>query len=110
MVGDWTVWSWQVGLHAVCRGSLGLSANLAVRDLVRSKDTALWEHLGGSWMARWRFRDRSVVGSRQPLSWTLIHGLVESLASRAGSSPDGRRRTVQQLYDVTRQGALLPRR
>jgi len=90
---------------------LAYPANLAVRDLVRSKDTALWEHLGKlpGWLDG-GFVIVPVVGSRQPLSWTLIHGLVESLASLEQALPQmgDRRRQLQQLYDVTRQGALLP--
>lgn len=90
---------------------LAYPVNNAARELVLTKDQPLRDHLKR--VSGWPdggFVVVPAVGSRQPLAWTLLHGLIESIAPLEPFLPriSDHRKSLQTIYDAAREGAMLP--
>ncbi len=90
---------------------LGYPVNDRAREMVRAQNRPLYDHLKRiSGWERGGYAVVPVVGSRQPLAWTLLEGLIESLKSLEPILPQVRRqrRSLQGVFSAARSGAILP--
>lgn len=91
---------------------LGYPTSDDARTLLASKDPelldSLYDNLAG--LREGGYLIVPMVGSREPISWTLLHGLVESLSAQVERTPtlEGHIATLQDLYECARRGELIP--
>lgn len=91
---------------------LGYPTNHHARASLGSKDPELLESLYDDLpgLREGGYLIVPIVGSREPISWTLLDGLIESLSVQVERIPrlEGHIARLQDLYESARRGELIP--